>query len=660
MTLVPLSPLGAVRRRFSGDATDAFFRSLGVGAARCDLGDQGLYLAEELVQWNSWLGEEDRRAFAVFVLALLLANRQGSTRLELDPRGSGAVLVGDVLRAAGLERELDAKKVLARIARLSSGFDRVIGAPPTGDEAQPLLLDDGAVYSHRLWWLEDRLARQLAPRLGARALSCTAEEAAEVAAAAGAAARLSDEQIAAVAAAVGFQLSVITGGPGTGKTATLAAIVDALLRRGLEPVEIALAAPTGKAAFRMSESLLARATAAAGSATAGMTSVPAAQTIHRLLGFQPGGGFRHGEANPVPARAVIVDESSMLDLTLTERLVRALPADCRLVLIGDPHQLPSVDAGQVLADLVTVAGGTAAGGDAPWFARLTRSFRMDAGTSGGGKILRAAAAVQAGEARKLITIGAQLGQARSRPEHVAGVGVELLDVSATDALGLVDHWWRGRHVEIGALAAQSHHRRGGVWTPEAREALDELLARHEASRLLAVTRGGDTGTRALNARCHAHMLAGLLSFGLEGAPELVPGEPVLFTRNDYDRGLFNGDQGVIARVIDDGGEQRWRAVFRRAGELVPFSIDALRGGLEPAWAMTVHKSQGSELDQIALVLPTEDSPLLTRELLYTALTRARTSAVIVGRKDLIPAAGNRTAARSSGLAMRLRRHSMPT
>lgn len=658
MTTIPLSPLGAVRRRFSGDAADAFFRSLGVGAARCDLGDQGLYLAEELVQWNSWLGDEDRRAFAVFVLALLLANRQGSTRLELDPKGSGAALVGDVLRAAGLERELDARKVLARIGKLSSGFDRVIGAPPTGDEAQPLLLDDGAVYSHRLWWLEQRLAEQLAGRLNLRAPACTAEDAAEVAAAAGAAARLSDEQIAAVAAAVGFQLSVITGGPGTGKTATLAAIVDALLRRGLEPTEIALAAPTGKAAFRMSESLLARATAAAAGAAPGLASVPPAQTIHRLLGFQPGGGFRHGEANPVPARAVIVDEASMLDLTLTERLARALPADCRLVLIGDPHQLPSVDAGQVLADLVAVGEGTA------WSARLTRSFRMDAGTSGGGKILRAAAAVHAGEARKLITIGAQLGQSRSRPEHVAGSGVELLDTSAAGAIEFVDHWWRGRHVEIGAFAAQAHHRRGGVWTAEARDALDELLTRHEASRLLAVTRGGDTGTRALNARCHDHMLAALIAGGLEGAPELVPGEPVLFTRNDYDRGLFNGDQGVIARVIDDagsaGGEQRWRAVFRRGGELVPFSIDALRGGLEPAWAMTVHKSQGSELDQIALLLPTEDSPLLTRELLYTALTRARTSAVLVGRKDLIPVAGNRTAARSSGLANRLRRHSSPT
>jgi len=138
-----------------------------------------------------------------------------------------------------------------------------------------------------------------------------------------------------------------------------------------------------------------------------------------------------------------------------------------------------------------------------------------------------------------------------------------------------------------------------------------------------------------------------------GAPELIPGEPVLHTRNDYDRGLFNGDQGAIARVIDDDGEQRWRAIFRRGAELIPFPLEALRGGLELAWALTVHKSQGSELDQIALLLPQDDTPLITRELIYTALTRARHSAIVVGPGKLLGDAGARKATRSSGLAHRL-------
>jgi exodeoxyribonuclease V alpha subunit len=647
---IPLSPLGAVRRRFAGDASDDFFRRLGVGAARCDLGDQGLYLAEELVSWNPWMNDDERRAFAVFVLALLLANRQGSTRLELDGRGPAATLVGDVLRAAELERELDAKRVLQRVRKLVGRFDSVIGrAPDAGDEAQPLVEHDDAIYPHRLWWLEKRLGERLAPRIGVRA--CTAaEEAAAVAAAVAEVPSLTDEQRAAVAAAVGHELSVITGGPGTGKTATLAALVRALRHAGLADEEIALAAPTGKAANRMT-----------GSLEAALGAAPAAQTIHRLLGFQPGGGFRHGEGNPVPARAVIIDEASMLDLSLTERVCRALAPGARLVLVGDPHQLPSVEAGQVLADLLAassssspaVAGPPAveAPTAAPWAARLTRSFRADAGTTGGAAILAAAEAVHAGEARRLVGRTDRLARLRAAPEHVAGSGVEILDTGLAGIHAFVDRWWGERADAVRPLARRDFHRRAGTWAPGDAAALEELLATHEAARLLAVTRGGDTGARTLSARCHGHMLAELT---IESAPEMVPGEPVMFTRNDYDRGLFNGDQGVIAWVVDDDGAKRWRAIFRRGGELVPFPVDALRGGLELSWAMTVHKSQGSELDRIALVLPLEDGPLLTRELLYTALTRARSAAVVVGNKDLLVAAGARTSARSSGLARRLR------
>src|SRR5439155_9352561 len=138
-----------------------------------------------------------------------------------------------------------------------------------------------------------------------------------------------------------------------------------------------------------------------------------------------------------------------------------------------------------------------------------------------------------------------------------------------------------------------------------------------------------TGSQALNA--HVHDLA-LERMTVQGRPDFVPGEPVMVTANDYQRGLFNGDQGIIVRADEGGGSaHRYRAVFRVAGQLVPFAIEALRDRLELAWALTVHKSQGSELDAIALVLPQDEhQPLLTRELLYTGITRARTSAVLVG------------------------------
>jgi exodeoxyribonuclease V alpha subunit len=363
-----------------------------------------------------------------------------------------------------------------------------------------------------------------------------------------------------------------------------------------------------------------------------------------MLGFLPGGGFRHGEANPVPARAVILDESSMLDLALTERVCRALAPETRLVFVGDPQQLPSVEAGQVLADLLAAAG------DAPWAARLTRSFRADAGTATGAAILHAALAVQSGDARRLIGGADRLAKLRSHPDHVAGAGVELFDASLLGVHAFIDRWWSLRAAVVRPLARRDFHRHNGAWAPGDREALEELLAHHESARLLTVTRGGDTGARTISARCHEHMLAELT---IESTPDMVPGEPVMFTRNDYDRGLFNGDQGVIAWVVDDDGTKHWRAIFRRGGDLVPFPVDALRGGLELAWAMTVHKSQGSELDRIALILPLEDNPLLTRELVYTALTRARSGAALVGPKDLLISAAKRTAARSSGLAKRI-------
>jgi len=629
-----LSPMGAVRRVFVGvdQRDDALFRALGVGARRCDLGDAGLYLAEELVKWNDWLGPLERRAFAVGVLALLLAERQGSTRLPLDAKGPGLELCAGVIRAAGLEHELDARAVLKILRGMGSGgFHDVVGPPPSGELARPLVFDDDCLYPHRLWWLETRLAARLAPRLGRR----LGEPTAIAAALAGLGdVRISDEQRAAVGAALGHALAVITGGPGTGKTATLAAIVAAFGHLGIAPDAIALAAPTGKAAHRMGESLH----------RAGGTA-PQASTLHRLLGYQPGGGFHHGEANPLPFRVVVVDEASMIDLALMERLCAALAPETRLVLVGDPDQLPSVEAGQVLTDLISAAAG------APWTARLTRSFRVDTDDAGGRAILAAAGAVLTGDAKRLTSgRGERLAQARASAAEVIGRGVEVVDADPMAALAYVDAWWTRRWQVVGELARRSYRRLDGAWVDGDGDGLAALLAAHEASRLLAVTRTGALGAVAIGQRCHARVLA---ESTVDNAPEFLPGDPVVQTRNDYARGLWNGDQGVVARVVDDDGAQHYRVVFRRGDELVPFPVDALRGGIELGWAMTVHKSQGSELGQVTLLLPPDDLPLISRELVYTALTRARTSAVVVGAAAILATGGARRALRSTGLAARL-------
>ena len=217
-------------------------------------------------------------------------------------------------------------------------------------------------------------------------------------------------------------------------------------------------------------------------------------------------------------------------------------------------------------------------------------------------------------------------------------------------LAYVDAWWARRWQILGDLAHRSYRRTAGRWNDGDADRLAALLAAHEASRLLAVTRTGSLGAIGVGQRCHGHVLA---EATVDGAPEFLPGEPVVQTRNDYTRGLWNGDQGVIARVIDDDGAQHYRVVFRRGDDLVPFPVDALRGGIELGWAMTVHKSQGSELGQVTLLLPPDDLPLVSRELVYTALTRARTSAVVVGSLRILADGGARRAVRSTGLTARL-------
>jgi exodeoxyribonuclease V alpha subunit len=645
---LPLSPAGTVAARFGGSDRDELFRFLGLGAARCDLGDQGLYLAEEIVRADRWLGPAEREALAFLVLAATVAARQGATRIPLDAKGPLVPLMADIARAAGRQAPKDLPK---RIRDLTTAghFAASIGGP---DNGRPLIVDQGCIYPQRLHWLEGRVARAIAARLapveGSPALP-PADAAVADLVGRPSDVRLSDEQIAAVTAAASSRLAVVSGGPGTGKTQIAVAVVRALARLGIDPARIALAAPTGKAANRVAASFrrqLAAITAPAAVDTQLAATPPPALTLHRLLGYRPrDDSFRHHQHNRLMVDAVLVDEASMIDLGLVERLLQALPDQARLILIGDARQLPSVDAGQVLADLVDIA----ARAGAPWAARLERSFRVDQGDAGGKAVLAAARAIDAGEPQRWSKD--RLAATRGAATHLAWTGVERIAAGGAAVSEVVDAWWRrATDGEFWALAQRSYHRSGGVWAPADAEALGRLLALHERSRLLTATRSQPTGSIALGERLHRHMLD---RSSAEREPDFLPGEPVMMTGNDYERGLYNGDPGIIVRVSDDGGAQRFRAVFRRDGELVPFPLDAVRQSLELAWAITVHKSQGSEWDHVVVVLPDDDLPILTRELLYTALTRARTGAVVVGSPAVLDATARRRAARHSGLADRV-------
>jgi exodeoxyribonuclease V alpha subunit len=366
-----------------------------------------------------------------------------------------------------------------------------------------------------------------------------------------------------------------------------------------------------------------------------------------LLGYR-GDGFAHHGKSPLPIGALIVDEASMVDLELMDALLDALPATVPLVLVGDAHQLPAIDAGQILADLADPATGARVG-------LLEHSFRMDASDPKGRAVFEAARAVHAGEAHQLVD---KTGLAALRtPGTLQWAGCEWIDSAARpleiahDAAAALWHHFDGPRAQRVANETVFRFDNGRVAEEQHAqlEALWQLLGR---ARILTVTRGLPTGSQALNAFLHDLALDRMT---VGGRPDFVPGEPVMITANDYQRGLFNGDQGIIVRADEGGSAHRYRAVFRVAGQLVPFAIEALRDRLELAWALTVHKSQGSELDALALILPEDEHlPLLTRELLYTGITRARTSAVLCGSKAALVAAGKRVAQRHSGLAARLR------
>jgi exodeoxyribonuclease V alpha subunit len=434
--------------------------------------------------------------------------------------------------------------------------------------------------------------------------------------------------------------TVLGGGPGTGKTTTVARVLALLLDQPVPPLRVALAAPTGKAAARLQAAVQTEARSFAESDRHQLPSLTAS-TLHRLLGWVPGGGtrFRHNRDNRLPFDVVVVDETSMVSLTMMARLLEALSPDTRLILVGDPDQLASVEAGAVLADLVAgltaraptaagVPGSTVpAGPAAPGSGGSTDGPGLIGGGRGGvvflrktwrfgGDIAELAAAVRDGDADGALAV---LGKGR---QSVALVGPGDLG-ARTD-------------VVAGASAVRAAALAGDAVT---------ALARLENHRLLCAHRTGPRGVQEWTRQIE-NWLAAEHDDAREG--EWYAGRPVLVMANDYAIGLFNGDTGVVVR--EPGGDLR--VVFTREGEPVSFAPRRL-ADVQTVHAMTVHRSQGSQFGRVTFVLPEADSPLSTRELLYTALTRAQTFVRLVGTEAELRAAISRPAARASGLRLRL-------
>lgn len=513
------------------------------------------------------------------------------------------------------------------------------------DEASapaPLVLEEGMVYLRRYREYERRLAHGLRRIASSDPGGSALDALASLFAVLFPRAREGDRQARAAALALTQSLLLVTGGPGTGKTTTITRVLLLLIAQaraeGRPPPRIALAAPTGRAAERMAESL--RAAIASLRALEALDAtlcdaLPAsASTLHRLLGTIPDSPrFRHDADHPLPYDTVVIDEASMVDLPLMCKLVEAVPEGARLILLGDRDQLPSVEAGDVLAAITDAAGE----GDALPASLASRLAPL----LGDVPVRDTPQAALSGHRVQL-----QRGYRQSESLELAPLADAMRNGDADTAMALLRAAPRGVHFHedlADPLSGASRETLLAAWRALATvEDPAQALAQAQTLRLLTALREGAQGAGALNQRIEDALA------GTHRDP-YFHGRLLLVTENSYRHGLFNGDIGLCQHDAS-GVPVAW---FAGGSDGVrgfhPASLPAHTG----AFAMTVHKSQGSEFDAVWLLLPRQDARTLSRELLYTAITRARRELHVCAGEAVLRAALARHSARVSGLGWRL-------
>ena len=549
---------------------------------------------------------------------------------------------------------------------LETGMDRLVcppleewadrlrqsGVAGEGEGNTPLVLDENnKLYLRRYWQYQDTIIRFIGQRANAvhenLNYSQLGKDLKELFQALPAG-ETDWQQIAAIAA-VTRSFCVISGGPGTGKTFTVAKILALLQRQHTDSgaLRILLGAPTGKAASRLQQAI-----AASGLLQTG-TEPLKASTVHRMLGAIPNSPyFRHNAENPLAADIIVIDEASMVDLPLLAKLMQAVPASARLILLGDRHQLASVQPGSVLGDMCrpktmarfssefcrlvseltahSLTPASPAGEETSFslqdsFVELVQSYRFAPGSG----IARLSTTVNEGDGNGALTIllGAEDGSiAWSELPAPAELGKKL-----QDSHGIAQF----------ATLQQS---------PEPDSCFNQL----DSFRIVCALRKGPFGMERINTLLEQELTPQVPGDSSNHAAgrfgrdlNVLPFRPVMVTRNDYTLQLFNGDVGIL--LPDPKNKKIVRVFFRDEDGMLRTIAPPLLPGHETVFAMTVHKSQGSEFNRVLLILPDKDSPLLTRELLYTAITRAREAVEIWGRKEIFASAVQRRIKRTSGL-----------
>lgn len=547
------------------------------------------------------------------------------------------------------------------------------GGSSPAHASRPLLLHAGRLYLRRYWDYEQSVARIIRQRLAeplalpdglAQQLDSLFPDRSS--------ARI-DWQKLACALAVRGRLTLITGGPGTGKTTTVLRLLALLQTPAVasgQALRIRLAAPTGKAAARLTESIGQQVRDLQVDEAVRAAIPHEVLTLHRLLGSRPDTRqFRHHAGNPLALDVLVVDEASMIDLELMARLLEALPPHARLILLGDKDQLASVEAGAVLGDLCRDAE---AGFYDPATRQWLESFAgctLDEPGLIEGEFGQRPLAQQTVMLRHSRRFGADsgIGQLAQRVNRQDAVAARQLLASAPADL----HALRGSASAVARLISLGIETGKGyahyLQVLQANRPLDidpldapswqewamTVLTAFDRFRLLCALRRGDWGVQGLNHRVEDELQRQGL---IDPVHEWYEGRPVMVTRNDYGLGLMNGDIGIALYLPGTEGVPMLRVAFPRndGSSGVRFVLPSRLAAVETVYAMTVHKSQGSEFEHTALVLPDALNPVLTKELLYTAITRAKAHFTLVEpRAGVFEAAIQRLVRRVSGLAMAL-------
>jgi exodeoxyribonuclease V alpha subunit len=631
----------------------------------------------DLLELSGYVGDEPLQ---VLLLCLLLALDEGSLCVEASEAGLTrrlAWLVEDDA-AQGFARQ-------AAVALRQQGYLDLIGREV--DDRKPVVLRevDGRSFLYFQKFLKHELLLDTHLRRRLESNDSGADPAAlrkildEVLLArpllrAGAPVLLNGDQQRATALALLRNLTVISGGPGTGKTSIVFTLLRCLVRCGVPVERIALAAPTGRAAQRLSDAIRGGLDQVPGALAAGSPDAPlrelSAVTLHHLLGYNPArGGYRHHLENPVPADVVIVDEVSMVGLVLMAQLLQAIAPTTKLILLGDKDQLPSVEAGAVLASLAPADGRASYSPElqaaltqvlpalAPSSDRSPQLLRdalviLEQNYRSQRDILEVAAAVNQQELAVVEKLSQDRRLVPTEPFPPDEPGCWFLDLETLDLTGWprVLQQWLDRHYLTAGTPGDSYRGlvescvlpAGGETDSAQHSQLDRLFAVLAQARILTLVREGAFGSVGIN-----QFLEQLVRPRLDRrlTADLFVGAPILVTRNDSTRGLYNGDVGIVLR--DAGGTRR--VIFPRLGGYVSFAAESLPAH-ELAFAMTVHKSQGSEYGRVLLVLPREGGRrLLTKEMLYTGITRAKEQAIICATPAALQLAVSRRVERESAL-----------